>query len=1511
MLNIEKTIKRKRLGLFTCLVFVVCLFSSIVFAGCDIINKPKLAPPRNVSVENGIIKFERADNDEYYILDINGESISIFPNVKPYVEIYASNGINYLEYNANRLFSINDSYTIKLKTCAKNKKDSDWTNLVSYTHSAKMSTPENLAISGKVLTWDVVRNAGLYIVKVITPSDHVVDDDSESVKNNDSLPKYQFSVNRFDFESILSSAGQYRFYVSAVSSDNAYVESDYTNKFIYNYNIQLNQPKGVNVHKVTGISDAYELHMTAILDERANAVKITADDESTIIDINDSSIRRDSETSNLFDINLTHIFKNTGIILDKVKQYTFSIQSLYESQVESFYINSLESNIVSFNNTTRLLSTELEINYNEDSDTYLASWQNRDDDNIIGYQLWIINSNNTRSLRLDRDIKNVVLDDDFLAVGLQVIGRNGYATSYMSNMKSRYTERLTTNFNAQCVGSALIWTEVVDAKYLVEIDDTVFVTDKHVLDLLSLEKKANTVRITIIKEGYEPLSKEINLKYSLLLNTPSTMGGGFNSSNPYLFSFNPVPEAIGYKIYLATKGNKPVAIPRIFTETNVDLSKYLISQGEYSEYSVYIQSVADPMGDYDDSELSGPYKVTHSKVLERPELLKDNNQVVFKSNEAGNDKYTIRFNPVIGANSYEILVNFNRIVVLNDGRTTYYEVDITRFLTTANSYTIMIRALPLDGEEYIKPSSYSQYEYELRQQLMEVTDIRVAETNGKYTVSFALQDNASSYRLRIVKLNDSGYLDYLLSKGLSNIISVQGATDITDYVDRGGEYHIFITAIARTNSYYANSNESKEFGVVNKLTSLAVPTELKYSNVSKNEFLINWLGDEHADYYSVRVENPLGKAKEYTVLNANAQNISDFINIEGNYVVTIKSMVESNSENAKNFTSSAFSEEFIINHIYNRQFDFERASVFYNGDTYDLSIDNIDDLANVLWYHYLFGVDKNYGLELYLNSKDNESTRATIVRLKNEAQDKLLYNFRNDEVWLGLLNNSTDAQLFAHVCRRILESYPEMAILSSQLGDNTVKVSSQMIQDGVKFNLRYWNALSFDEEGNLIEKVDTSRDFINISKDYANDFVYIDAYSRRNVNSPFDIDSYPEMEVETTEQLLMAVQFGKKPVFTKTNTVAEKVYKNAKSVLVAIVGRNYSDIEKVDAIFSWLEYAYNVNYDAKLVMHNNNVVTGSLSEYGIRKEFYLEGIFQDINTFTNNGSDGEFYLGNKNATSESLSKAFSLMCAIEGIKTRKVNGTITYSDVIASHSWNKVYLNLQNEGNSDSWSWYNVDVTYSDNRFIYNKLNNNADSYNMASHLYFLVSDSYLENNVNFGDTTSIPVRYEEKHNAVLTPSEEIGVISHSYNYYGHSSFAMSYPQITSTLNVLNIGSGITGFKYLKEYVYDETGGRYYQRYASTSGYNELQSFVLNAAIMAKYNLLHNEQSTSVMEFRVSGKYLTGGDLTGDYAINKIINEGLTRYWRTNEPNGFNPIVKRVYDSSQNVTTFVLALEWR
>ena len=1480
------------------LILLMLLIVPISLSACGNENKDIMRAPTNLSVESGgLITFARVEDEQYYTIYIDDLAINVFPN-NSNVELYNKNGINYLQYDASKIFVLGESYAVRVQAKAEGKLDSEYSSTVSYTHTIAINKPNNVQINGTVLTWDAVNNASMYFVKVVTPTDNILADDSESIASAQ-VTAYQFSTNRFDFSSILTSAGNYKFYINAVSSDSNYTESGYTSKVVYKNTIDLHSPANSQIFAVNELdldTLTYEtnFHLVSVIDSNANGITIRSGEYQKTVELNglESSI---ALTDNLIDVNLNDFFKDVyvnGIPYDfnSIGQYSFQIQANYLTTDEhnKFYLDSEFSSDILIEKYAIISTPNVELKQDELSNSYILTWTNSADENISGYKVYVAYSNGIEVYELGKANSSMILNSGFISASVQAIGLGNYMNSEMSEFVSIYDQNISENISINLDENMLEWTNVLDANYLIQIGNQVIICKENRLDLSNLTVGTDEISLTIIKSNFAPLTITENIDYSKRLQTPIIANGqGFQSSNPYILTFTGVENAIGYYIYLtAGEGAESVRIQEIFTSTTINLSQYVIKQGQYRNYYVQIQAVAPQYSEYSNSYLTeyGTLSISHTRVLDTPEFLKDdrgNISPIEKREENGNTYYYLCFYGVEYADRYEVMVNFNTINVASNGTTELYEIDITDYLSSANSYTIMVRALPnTDSDENIKASNYNSYDYILSMQLNEVTNIRITENDGRYTLSFDIQDNADSYRVRIVKLNDGTYTDYLYDIGLINPFEVVQSTDITDYVTQAGEYYVYITALAGKDSFYGDSIESQTYGVLNKLTTLLTPSEIEFENQSKDSYLVRWLGDENADYYVIKVTDTSGNIKEYKAYNTTQYNINPSITREGNYAVSIKAMIDSASANSAEYTSSPFSEEKYLYYTYAEPFDFERYSVFIYGEEYDFSIENIEDLTFILWYHYLYGIDPELNLGIYLELNEDESVYNAIIRLANEATNSKIYNFGSDGEWHSIVETGAESAMLGYICRALLSRYPEMAVLSN------FEISQG--DDEQIFRLYYENAL--DQE-----KIDTDINFIEIATDYANDYSYLDLYSRRSDSSLFAIDSLPEIDVSTTEQLLMAVQYGRKPNFVGDSSIASTVYENAKDVLRAIINVNMTEFEKVTAIFDWLEYAYNLNYYSNRILSGDGMIEGSLSDYGNRKEYYLEGIFLDLFNSDVGGYDGEFYLGNRNATSESFSKAFTLLCGIEGIETRKVNGTFTYAlDASASntktiaHSWNKVYIATGSDG--ENYAWYSLDITYSDNRFV---AYNSSECYNYSSHLYFLVTDSFLNSSLGL-----------EENDLITYPTA-----STNYDYYANTSFKMTVEDLRSIAPADNLGTNIADFVYSKKF--EENSQNLYQLYAMTSDYSQLQAYVMNAILYAKYLQLNVnlDSHRSSFEFKVDNSAMGGGTLPPNATIAEILTT-VNTYYCNSIGEYVQTRVHYVQDTSNLVTTYVFTIEF-
>ena len=219
----------------------------------------------------------------------------------------------------------------------------------------------------------------------------------------------------------------------------------------------------------------------------------------------------------------------------------------------------------------------------------------------------------------------------------------------------------------------------------------------------------------------------------------------------------------------------------------------------------------------------------------------------------------------------------------------------------------------------------------------------------------------------------------------------------------------------------------------------------------------------------------------------------------------------------------------------------------------------------------------------------------------------------------------------------------------------------------------------------------------------------------------FYIDGVKEtMSVSTSNMLYKAVAWGYKPVFMGAQADnLQQIYDNAKDALSYIVSDDMSEYEKVHAIYDYI--IYNVRYDhdcanAQDKYNTNNALLTEEEKNELRNlnlnekmkyyGYYLEGIFLN-----------KFYKKDMHAVCDGKSKAFVLMCGIEGITAVRISGKASSDGQNpVGHAWNKVLLDLNGTGDKE---WYFVDTTWGDV---------GDDSEEFLSHAYFLLSDDEVKN---------------------------------------------------------------------------------------------------------------------------------------------------------------------------------------
>ncbi|MBD5086852.1 MAG: hypothetical protein HDT32_05820 [Clostridiales bacterium] len=280
----------------------------------------------------------------------------------------------------------------------------------------------------------------------------------------------------------------------------------------------------------------------------------------------------------------------------------------------------------------------------------------------------------------------------------------------------------------------------------------------------------------------------------------------------------------------------------------------------------------------------------------------------------------------------------------------------------------------------------------------------------------------------------------------------------------------------------------------------------------------------------------------------------------------------------------------------------------------------------------------------------------------------------------------------------IATTYPRMAAIGYECQNGGFKIA--LTQDNVKDG-REASMYSTDEDdftpqiGNIFALKSNGRD---------------DGFDK------FPIDFVEDaFEVETSNQLFYILSHGYRPL-PKEGSKAESIYNQFRSIMREICDDTMSDVDKARAIFEWI--ILNVQYDNAVAYPDTSTQIGQLASDSnttyLFDAFYLEGVLR--------GS----------AVCDGISKAYSVMCAIEGIDCVRVTG----ERFDGGHAWNKIRL---------SGDWYLTDATWGnayaqgpDNvlseyilykYFLFTDADRTRDGYGRQNYLYYLADTKFDEKN--------------------------------------------------------------------------------------------------------------------------------------------------------------------------------------
>ena len=471
-------------------------------------------------------------------------------------------------------------------------------------------------------------------------------------------------------------------------------------------------------------------------------------------------------------------------------------------------------------------------------------------------------------------------------------------------------------------------------------------------------------------------------------------------------------------------------------------------------------------------------------------------------------------------------------------------------------------------------------------------------------------------------------------------------------------------------------------------------------NFANDNYNVKWDELENAETYQVFING-----EEVNSSNLSSYNIDEYLVDDGTYQINVVAYDEAGNkinEKVLNYEYSASTEK-----------DFLRKGTYYiNGEYEDYVIENQEELEKLVWH-------------------------------------TILYRQNNVNFYIALGSNITNSNL-NQLTKNYIDTYPEYDAVNLGFAKYAKFTNSNV---GLLCNFSYYLNEDFTLNHNNIPARDYKE--YNLEKyDYEIDTQYILPYETATpTERTFAIDEVglDEVVVNNTEQLFMAVQYGARPVFSDPDSVAAKVYNNAREVLKQINNSDdLTDYQKALNIYNYL--GNNVKYDYVLYEYMTALRNFSIRSFGNYSAFYLEGVFLDLE--------------NQYAVCDGLAKAYTLLCRMEGIECFKVNGEVITNrnenpsrEVGENHAWNKVKISKNPELNLAKDTWSIVDVTWgtilvSENALIAQE----KETKQVLSYLYFLISEEDL--------VSSDLTKYTRKVSFNGTPEQTTALTRYKNTYY-------------------------------------------------------------------------------------------------------------------------------------------------
>ena len=801
-----KKIKLLLLGIVLCLPFL--------FLGCSKEKKETLQTPMIVDVEDGIITFSKISNADYYTVLLNDVDIIIDHNFNQNVKIVDDS----IQFDANSVLIDGTNYTIKVKANSKKITNSKFSTSFEYQHGENIPTPINATIFNSTLIWDNVSTASYYLVKVVTPSDNAIFDksgnlisiESSSDIANAQLSEYICNTNSFPITDFVNTPGEYSFYVASVFAEGGKVTiSKFSEKQTYIHSATLTNPTNLTLTEIGG-----KLYLTCVIDKQANAISIKAGTIEKTAELNNSNSSITELSKNYLNIDLNSFFA-TEIANNDLNLNT------KEFEIQSKYISNQNNNVLTNSNYTKIqhvqpkqcfVAPQLSLQFNSYLNKYVASWTNPNIEKT-NYTLIVFGKNGIVSKKtLSSSTTSLIIEQDFISLAIMLNENNNFKNSALSNFVSK-SDTASSSIITECVktDNTLFWSSITNAYYVVETNNDYYICTNNSMNYDNENSLNESIKITAIIDGFKHTSKSFNLTNIKKLATPEIINITSGKNNCKIL-LNPVSNAIGYYVYVKDNNDEFVKIDYLFTDTLLNLSYYLNLNSTSYNFEVKIQAAGAYLSSYQSSELSDSLIISTAQQHVTPSFVFVNNIEIpiFKIVENNKEKYILKFMGVKDTAQYQVHINNYSFRIHSDieNEQKLYEYDVSSYITSVGKYVIKIKAI--SSKSNFTDSEYNIKEYVVKKQLDSVQRLELNQSQDDKILTFSPVQNAKYYTVRIVKDSDLSYVSKLQQKGLSSTFKTTGPIQINDYLTEQGTYHIYIAAIAGSNSeFYYDSDETK------------------------------------------------------------------------------------------------------------------------------------------------------------------------------------------------------------------------------------------------------------------------------------------------------------------------------------------------------------------------------------------------------------------------------------------------------------------------------------------------------------------------------------------------------------------------------------------------------------------------------------------------------------------------------------------------------------------------------